>query len=171
MIKWREAYERIRGLKEFNQWFGGLPMNGFRFLAYSQPFVGVAAASTPGVLGATSGPTLMTFPAGAVILGVTAAAYQEQTASGTFTYAPSLSPGRRDLFAMSLQYTNDEQITPNGLTMAEALLGSGGDTIFPGKELLIPPSQGLLCAVASYAPAPTLTVQVVYHCMVPRMVA
>lgn len=171
MIRWREAYERLThgNAAEFKAAFGGLlPMSAFRFLTYSQRFEGVAASASVGTLGTQTGPILQTFPAGAIILGITASAIQAQVTTGTFTYAPSLTPGRRDLFALSMQYTNNELITPGGLTMAEALLGSGTDTIFPGKELMMPPNQGILCGVASLTVAPTLTVHVAYHSMVPR---
>lgn len=173
MVKWREAYERIRGTPEFAKYFGKqLPMGGFRFLAYSQLFTGVAASGTAGTYGATSGPTQQNFPSGAVILGITAAGFAVQQAAGVANYAPSQSAGRRDLFGLSIQYTGDEQITPNGMTLAEALLGSGYDTIFPAKEILMPPSKGLLVSTAllSGATVGAMTVQVVYHCMVPRAV-
>lgn len=173
MVKWTEAYGRLVNVPEFTQYFGKLlGMDKFRFLAYSQQFVSVLGSPIPGTFGPVSGPLQQNFPSGAVVLGITAAAYEQQQLAnaGVLNVSPSYSSGRRDLFGLSFQYTGDEQITPNGLTMAEPLLGSGYDTIFPSKELLIPPSQGILCAVASLIPTalPTLSVQVVYHCMVPR---
>lgn len=173
MIAWRQAYDRLRETPEFTSYFGKLlSMSAWRFLAFSQRFEGVPGSPAGGTFGPTTGPLLQPFPAGAVILGITAGAYEDQQLenAGVMAYAPSYSAGRRDLFGLSFQYTNDEQITPNGLTMAEPLLGSGYDTIFPGKELLIPPSQGILCAVASLVPStmPDLSINVVYHCMVPR---
>lgn len=175
MVKWKEAYDRLKDVPEFasaSGYFGKLlPMAAFRFMAFSQRFDSVPGAATAGVIGTPTGPTLQSFPAGAVVLGITAAAFEAQQLDNSgVVYAPSFSSGRRDLFALSFQYTNDEQITPNGLTLAEPLLGSGYDTIFPGKELLIPPSQGILCAVASLVPStsPVLSISVVYHTMVPR---
>jgi len=176
MISWNQAYNRLKDAPEFAGsagYFGRLlPPSAFRFLAYSQRFEGVAGSPAGGTFGPPSGPLLQPFPSGAVILGITAAAYEDQQLenAGVLAVSPSYSAGRRDLFGISFQYTNDEQITPNGLTMAEPLLGSGYDTIFPAKELLIPPSQGILCAVASLVPStlPDLSINVVYHCMVPR---
>src|SRR5882757_3531689 len=174
MIKWREAYDRLCGTSEFSTYFGKdkpLPIGAWRFLAYSQRFEGIPGTANAGTFGATQGPLLQNFPSGAVILGITAGAYEaQQLDNSAVLYAPSFSSGRRDLFGLSFQYTNDEQVTPSGLTMAEPLLGSGYDTIFPGKELLIPPSQGILCACASLVPtaSPALSVHVVYHTMVPR---
>lgn len=177
MIKWREAFERCSQSEQFRQWFGGPGnssprMGSFRPISYNQFFSSVAAAGTPGTYGTASGPTNQTFPAGAIILGITASAYQAQVTTGAYQYAPSMSPGRRDLFGLLFQYTADEQITPgNTPVIAEALLGSGNDTIFPQREIMIAPAQGLLCTVASLAPAPALVVSVVYHAMVPRAAA
>lgn len=171
MVKWREAYDRCRGTPEFGKYFGGtLPMGAFRFLAYSQQFTGVTGSSTPGIPGPTSGPTQQNFASGAIILGITAGAFQQQQAFGDADYAPSLNSGRRDIFCLAFQYSNNEQITPNGLTMAEALLGSGYDTVFPAKEIMVPPSQSLLCSVAALTGSSLhpLSVHVVYHAMVPR---
>lgn len=169
MLTYERAYSQVSKSRLFKSIFGvNAPPEAFREIQYTQTFVGVAASGTPGTYGANSGPTLQTFPSGAIVQGITAAAYQAQTTTGSFAYGPSFTLGRRDLFGLSFAYTNDELITANGLTMAEALLGSGMDTIFPCKALLIPPSQGILCTVASLAPAPDLTVVVVYHCSVPR---
>lgn len=181
MIRWREAFERCKVSQEFNRYFsrGGKAIGAgdFRFLAYCQQFNSVAPGSVTGGAtptsavspGLNSGPALQIFPAGAIILGITAAAQQSQTTTNGFTYAPWQSEGKRDLFALAFQYTNDEIITPGGPVLAEALLGSGYDTIFPGREIIVPPSQGLLCTVQSYAIAPPLNVHIVYHAMVARV--
>lgn len=181
MIRWREAFERCKDSREFNNYFArsgrGLRMADFRYIAYVQGFTSVAAGSTTGggtpstaVTGGTvSGPTLQTFPSGAVILGITASCVQAQTTTNSFQYAPSYSEGRRDLFALNFQYTGDEIITPGGPVIAEALLGSGEETVFPGREIIIAPSQGILASVQSFAIAPPLTVHIVYHSMVPKL--
>lgn len=176
MIRWREAYERLKTSPDFSRYFGGGPgkvpaPSAFRYLAYTQAMGAAAGSASPiSGFGATVGPVQQNFPAGAVILGITATAYQEQTTTGAYQYGASSTPGRRDLFGLAFQYTNDEVITPGGLVLANALLGDGEDTIFPGKELLIPPSQGLLASVASHTVAPSLFVHIVYHAMVPRAV-
>lgn len=173
MITWNQAYDRQKGSEQFISFFGrsGSPPSAkaFRPISYSQFFSGVAAAGTPGQYGTASGPTNQSFPAGAVILGITAAAYQNSTTTGSFTYAPSMTPGKRDLFGLLFSYSGDEQITPGTTPVqAEALLGSGSGTIFPQRELIIAPSQAILTTVAALCPAPTLSVTVVFHCMVPR---
>ena len=170
MLRPRESFERVKDTEEFRSYFGGkrMSLGAFRFLAYTLRLEGIQASAQVGTLGTPVGPQLQQFPSGAIVLGITASAIQAQTDTGSFTYAPSYSPGRRDMFALSFSYTNDEQITPGGLTMAEALLGSGLDTIFPAKELLIPPSNGILTSAASLTVDPTLTAHVVFHCLVPR---
>lgn len=177
MIRWREAFERCIKSREFRQYFAqAKEPSDFRYMAYGQQFASVAAGTVVGgaaptsaiASGAPSGPTLQNFPTGAIIIGITAAGQQAQTTTSAFQYAPWQSTGKRDLFALSFAYTNDEVITPGGPVLAEALLGSGMDTIFPAREIIVPPSQGILATVVSYTIAPPLTVHIVYHAMVPR---
>ncbi len=182
MIRWREAFERCRNSKEFQSYFSfgrALEMSDFAYKGYAQQFNDVLAGtvtgggtpSTPVTPGTPVGPVLQNFPAGGIILGITGSAILPQTTTGSFTYAPSYSPGRRDLFALSFQYTGNELITPGGPVLAEALLGSGEDTIFPAREIIVPPSQGLLATVAGYQITVPMNVHLVYHTMVPRIVA
>lgn len=180
MIKWREAYERLRPTDAFNAYFNNKKSTDFRFLVFSNPTLAAtpltpSANATGGIPGTAVGPLQMNFPSGAVVLGVTAAAYQAQQAAAApnVPYAPSASDGRRDLFALAFQYTSDEQLTANGLTIAEALLGGGIETIFPARELLIPPSQSILITAASLVASggQNLFVNCAFHCMVPRMAA
>lgn len=182
MIRWREAFERSRESKEFQKYFSSgraLKMSDFRYLGYGQQFNSIAAGTLTGgatpstsiTPGAATGPIQQNFPAGGIILGITAGCVQPQTTTSAFQYAPSASPGRRELFALSFQYSGDEIITPGGPVLAEALLGSGEDTIFPGREIIVPPSQSILATVQSYTIAPPLTVHIVYHTMVPRVAA
>lgn len=180
MIKWREAYERLRPTDAFKAYFNNLAPTDFRFIVFSNATLAAtpltpSAAAAGGTPGTSVGPIQQNFPSGAVILGVTAAAYQAQQAAAAPNppYAPSASDGRRDLFALAFQYTSDEQLTANGLTIAEALLGGGMDTIFPARELLIPPSQSILITAASLVATggQNLFANVAFHCMVPRMAA
>jgi hypothetical protein len=180
MIKWREAYERLSPTPDFQSYFPKAKITSFRFLVFSNPTLAItpltpSAAAAGGTPGATVGPVQQNFPSGAVILGVTAAAFQAQQAPAApnFPYAPSQSDGRRDLFGLAFQYTSDENLTANGLTIAEALLGGGIDTIFPAREILIPPSQSILITAASFVAlgGQNLFANVAFHCMVPRVAA
>jgi len=178
MIKWREAYERLRPTAAFKAYYNNLGATDFRYIVFSNPALSISpltpsAAAAGGAPGVAVGPLQQQFPSGAIILGVTASAYQAQQEAGAANYAPSASDGRRDLFALAFQYTSDEQLTANGLTVAECLLGGGIDTIFPARELLIPPSQSILITAASLVAAggQNLFVNCGFHCMVPRMAA
>ena len=172
MIRWGDAYRRLVKSKEFIRYFGQgelMPAYAFRPLTFGQRFVFAAGA-------ATSPATNQNFPAGAIILGITSAGFlPQEAAAGSALYAPSFSWGRRDLYAINMQYTNDELITPGGPIMADALLGPGLGTIFPQRELLIAPSQGILCTVQNFTPLAAadpnqFRVDVAYHTMVPRAV-
>lgn len=132
---------------------GKKPMD-FRPIHFNQIFTNIAA-------GTTSAATLRDFPGGAVILGITASAvipvvvkadqyYADGAAApldSTLDRLKSNTPGNRDLFALDFAYTNDEQLTPAGPIIADALLGSGRGTEFPARELYIEPAQGLLARV------------------------
>lgn len=177
MINWDAAYNRLKVTKEFSAYYSGghgVPAkSAFRALTYSTIFTGVAAVATPVTQFGDPQQQLQQFPAGAVILQISACAYQEQTDTGAFTYAPHSDKSRRDLFGIGFSYTNDELITVgglNGVHLASALLGTGEDSKFPQKELLIPPSQSIQITVASITVAPTLVIGVDFHAMVPRAV-
>lgn len=180
MITWRQAYERQQGSDDFKSWFGkngvAPKMSAFRPLAYTLDLSPLAAGTVTGgtspstavTPGATVGPVLTQFNNGAVILGITASAVLPQTVAGAFQYAPSMTQGRRDLFALNFSYTGDEILISGGLTLAEALLGGGYDTIFPAREILIPNGSGILTSARSYTVQGPINVQVVFHCMVLR---
>lgn len=163
MIHWRDAFLRQHGSPNFQKYFGkATPAYSFRPLHYRQRLVAIP--------GTTGQPQNQNFPAGAIILGITAAGFQIQTIVGAFQYAPSMSPGRRDLFGLQFQYTADELIVSGGTALADALLGSGSDTIFPAREIVVAPSQGILATVEAFNVTNNMTVDIMYHCMVPRAV-
>ena len=180
MIQWRAAFERLRESQEFREYFAAgrnIKMSDFRPIVYCQRFDDVPAATVTGgatptssfTPGAPQGPTLQNFPSGGIVLGITAAAAQPQTTTSAFTYAPSFTAGRRDQFALSFKYTNDEEITPGGPCLADALLGGGDENIFPIREIVIRPSQGLLATVESYQVDPPQNVHICYHTMIPKV--
>jgi hypothetical protein len=188
MIRWETAWRRA---KEANHPFVvKRNITDFRSLHYNQIFSAVAQ-------GTTSATTLQTFPSGAFVLGISASANvpilvkrDQYYADGaavpldvTIDRLKSSTPGNRDLFGIDFAYTNDEQLTPGGPAIADALLGSGSGTEYPARELIIDPSQGILCRVQNLITAQTIdnlsgslptgisfpiTVHVVYKCMVPR---
>jgi len=188
MIRWETAWRRAWEAK--HPFVVKRKITDFRSLHYIQAFSAVAQ-------GSTSATTLQTFPSGAFVLGISASATipvlvkrDQYYADGaavpldvTLDRVKSCTPGNRDLFGLDFAYTNDEQITPGGPCIADALLGSGRATEFPARELIIDPSQGILARVQNLITVQTidnqagslpagisfpLTVNIVYKCMVPR---
>lgn len=188
MIRWETAWRRAFEAK--HPFVVKRKITDFRSLHYVQIFSAVAQ-------GTTSATTLQSFPSGAFVLGISAAAnipvlvkrdqyYADGAANPldvTVDRLKSATAGNRDLFGIDFAYTNDEQITPGGPAIADALLGSGRGTEFPARELIIDPSQGILCRVQNLITAQTIdnaggslptgisfpmTVHVIYKCMVPR---
>lgn len=184
-VNWEAAWARAVQCKSV--FIAGKSKADFRSVYYTQKLTGIA-------LGASSGNLLQNFPAGAFILGIDAGAiiprvvkkdqYYADASSPdtTFDRFPSSTPGNTDCFSLNFQYTNDEIITPGGPCLASALLGPEGG-FFPVRELIVDPSQGILCnakneiSLLQYdgTAAPTgaqftMDVHVRYACMVPRAV-
>lgn len=198
MISWAEAYRRsVAESGDFRLLFGrSYPIDEFRYYAYPLKFESLnpallsAAAATPntGSLSATDtfigGPTvqnivpgaaqesLILFPAGAIILGITSAAIVPQRIvnreSGdiTFTYGPTRHPGKRDTFLLDLEFADtadivgqnpipEVSINANSPTntappiLADALMGGGAKDVMPTRELIITPGLGILARVRS----------------------
>lgn len=223
MVPWKQAYERIRTSEEWVTRFGKMyRMDEFRFYAYALKFAsllpaqlatgattpntGSAAATRAGYAAPTvnivPGPAsdlLIDFPAGAVILGITAAAVKLQRIANNggaiaFTYGPTNHKACLDLFLLDLEYVDGDPITGGNPIPdvsanansainaappidADALLGRGGDTETPARELYVTPGLGIRASARSMvlpdtAPATgqpngNLAVHLVFHCMVP----
>jgi hypothetical protein len=173
MITWNAAYGRLLKTKEFRAYFGSrLKMEDFRSISFAQALPAVAT-----IAATAFGPLRRDFPSGAIVLGVTASAFQAPyvIGAGTQNVIPSVSPGLRNLFRLNFQYSGNEVITPDGPISAEALMGNGYDTIFPAREWVIPPSQAILVSGTTLAQgalgvATPMLIDIVYHCMVPRAV-
>jgi len=191
MISWDLAWKRSSEARARYPWLLNKKQSDFRSMVYNLRFSDVAP-------GTVNGPTLQTFPAGAFVLEIQAAAfhplivkenqyYADGAASPqdvTYDRGPTPTPGNRDLFSIDVQYTNDEIITAGGPIIAAALMGAGDTSQFPPREIVIDPSQGLLVrakneitfALIDGSDAPEgetsitlpLTIDVVFKCMVPR---
>jgi len=148
MISIERAWPRIRELPQFRNF----RLSDFRTLTFGQQFT--VASST------TSGPTTQNFPGGAIILGVAASATPSTPgAVDAFLY--------RKAFGITFGYTNGESLTPGGPIAADALMGGGDGTVWPTKELVIAPSQGIQATVQNFSTT-SLLVQIAYHCLVWR---
>jgi hypothetical protein len=223
MVPWQTAYNRTVKSKDFRLLFGrSFAIDQFNYYAFAllfeslPPALLATATSTPntgtggGTLAAIAAPVtgivpgapsqkLLNFPKGAIVLGVTTSANlpQRVIADVAFKYAPSHTPGGRDLFLVDMEYVDTADIVGGNPipqvsqaansaensappVIAEALMGTGGGDIFPYREFLVTPGLGILTSVSSMvlpnAPAdatqqlPNLTVHMVFHCMIPGVV-
>ena len=147
MLAIQPVWNRLKS----NPAYKGLQLSSFRTLTYSQQFNSVGPNST-------IQPQPQTCPGGGIILGITASAVTHNVALG--------APGRSRVgFRLQFAFSGGEQIAT--LSSAEALLGSGENCIFPSKEIVVPPTQVILCGVQNIT-SDTLDIDVVYHSLVWR---
>jgi hypothetical protein len=147
MLNIREVLSRVLKLEAFRQ----MHESDFRQIVYGQEFTPAAGQSSPA--------TPRNFPAGAIVYGITAAA---------FVPASALSGGRnRQGFQLDFAYNGGEKITVDGPISADALLGGGDSNIFPAKELVMGANQQIICTAKNITSA-ALTIDVSYHCLVYR---
>lgn len=195
MQSWGDAYRRLRQQHKFKAWFGKncIPgPNDFTFKAYTLIFSKVTGRTDDADPDSAPvfGPRQLTFDRGAIVLGITSAAFQAQMLPVDEAVAPSVNVGRRDLYKLNLSFTDDEDLTVlqstfsptagavvnvRAFVLADALLGSGLEDEFP-RDLMVPPSTGFNVSVQSYMPGlspsdvatPPLYIHVVFHCVVPK---
>jgi hypothetical protein len=124
----------------------------FRFLGVGQNFTLTT--------GAVSGATRVDFPAGAIILGITAGLEVDNQA-GTATI--------RDLDAISvaIDYPNNEALLTGGRMNGQAVFGTGERCDFPAKEIVIEANGSLTYTVENNTTS-TLNISILHHCLVPR---
>jgi hypothetical protein len=149
MLNAREVLSRVKRLKAFDQ----MEETDYTPLYYKQEF-------TPAAGGAISAPQGQDFPNGGIIIGISASAF-----------VPNAAPaaGRmRHLFQIDFTYTNNQALLVNGPVCADALMGGGDSDLFPVREIIVAPTQKLMCRTANNTNGP-LTVHVVYHCLVYRL--
>jgi hypothetical protein len=151
MISASQAFTQAKQLKAFQ----GMEESDFRAANFVQKF-------NPPAGGATTPFSGRPFPNGALVRGITASAYVPGAAA-----ADGQSNKNRQLFEIDFAYTGGEAIVIDGPVMADALLGGGDGSDFPGKLLIIAPNQIINCRVGNLTIG-ALTVHVVYHCLVYR---
>jgi len=148
MISIERAWPRIRELPQFKNF----RLSDFRTLTFGQQFTVASSA--------TVGPTTQNFPGGAIILGISASATPSVPVAGDGFL-------QRKGFGITFGYTNGESLTPGGPIAADALMGGGDGTIWPTKEIVVAPNQGIQATVLNFLTTATL-VQIAYHCLVWR---
>ncbi len=151
MLNATQVWHRLKTLDAFKQ----MRESDFRPLVYVQTF-------TPASGGTPTANTPQVFPGGAIILGITASAYVPGVAA-----ASGQSQRNRQLFEIDFAYSNNEGLVIAGPAMADALLGGGENDVFPATELIMAPNQSINCRVSNLT-TDSLTVHVVYHCLVYR---
>lgn len=151
MVSPAAAYLRLKKLAAFRN----LTETDFRPIVYVQAHASLASGASSVAVG-------QSFPGGAIILGITSAAY---IAAAAATAQPNV---RRQFYGLNFSFTNNETLTPGGPVNAEALLGGGDDTMFPVRELVVAPNQAITSQVVNYSTS-TIVVHIAYHCLVYRM--
>jgi hypothetical protein len=155
MVSIERAWARVQAqIKAGNlDEYKGVSLEQLRFLVFGQTLVVSAAVGTVG-------PVANQFPEGAIILGITATSF-------TTTPAANNAFLMRKGFALSFAFAGGDSITPGGPITAEALLGTGEQSIFPSKELIIRPAQSIL-ATGQNLTSDNITIEIAYHSLVRR---
>lgn len=109
--------------------------------------------------GAESGSTRMDFPAGAIILGITAGI-------SVASQAGTQSIRGRNMISASIDYPNNTALVTGGKMNGDALFGSGERCDFPAKEIVIGVSGSLSYNVLNLSTS-TINVSIVHHCLIP----
>ncbi len=147
MLNVREVLGRVLKMKAYSH----MKESDFRQGVFGQTF-------TPGA-GAAAPAQPRVFPGGAIVYGITAAAFVPGSAP---------SAGRnRQCFQINLAYNGGEAIIMDGPLCADAVLGGGDADIFPAKELVLLPNQQIVCTVNNVTNG-SLTVDVAYHALIYR---
>lgn len=214
MVPWNAAYHRVTRGRELRRLFGrNIPKWQWTPIVTVAKFnavppallsdgtdinVGDAAvtaatiaAPTTNIVPSNTRRRLVSFPGGALVLGITSCGTAPQRDTGGFTYGPTWHPGSRDLYNLDFRYTGNKAIfgrkdVPSRTVdanspfnqappfMADPSSHSGIKGQILGRELIVTPGQGIITFVASNllpnaAPAttPNLAVHVCFHCMVP----
>lgn len=148
MISIERAWPRVRAFPQFRNF----QLSDFRTMTFGQSFTVAGSAVV--------GPTTQNFPGGAIILGVTADATQS-AAGGLDNFL------NRKSFGITLNYTNGESLTPGGPIIASALLGDGDGTVWPTKEIVVAPNQGIQATITNFS-STSLLITLAYHALVWR---
>jgi hypothetical protein len=109
---------------------------------------------------ATSQNQAVSFGAGAIIIGVIAAA-QLTSQAGTQTYRPGL-----DLFSTAITYqANNTQIVGSSEGIGSSVFGPYGDQ-FPGLEIVLPQNSALVYNFTNLTSS-ALQITLAHHCLMP----
>lgn len=123
-----------------------------RYLIFVQNFV-VAATVDPNNP-TRVGPIPQNFPGGSIVFGLTSSSTPR-----TQPAIPTLGP--RERFRVRFNYSTNESLSTD-LAIADAVTGSGRESIVPVKEVYLPPQQNILATVENLT-TEDLLVSIGYH--------
>lgn len=142
--------------RQASRFMGGKKLTDYRIQVITSTYSLLANAS--------SANNPVSFGAGAVVIGVIAAA-QPSGQAATQTYRPGL-----DLFTVSVSYQADNRVVV-GTTeiLGSALFGPYGDQ-FPGMEIPMPQNTALIYNFTNVT-STALTISLAHHCLMPGAIA
>jgi hypothetical protein len=152
VLKYDDVMARVLQLPQYANWDRGDFM--------LQVFVNSFSLSGGG---GTASNQAMTFPPGAVILGMTAGASPTAAATAATLERPGL-----ELFTIGLNYQQQFTLIGQSQALAVSVFGQYND-LFPAKEIIIPNNGSLLVSLTNLA-SDAITVWLTSHCLVPSQI-
>lgn len=142
--------------RQAGRFMGGKKLTDYRLQVITSTYSLLANAS--------SANNPVAFGAGAVIIGVVAAA-QPSGQAATTAYRPGL-----DLFTVSVSYQADNRVVVGTAEiLGSALFGTYGDQ-FPGMEIPMPQNTALVYNFTNVT-STAITISLAHHCLMPGAVA
>lgn len=151
MLKIEDVFSRVLQLPQYQGWHEGDFM--------LQVLVNSFSLSGAG----TTNNQAMTFPPGAVIVGMTGGATPTAAAA-----AATIERSGLELFTVGLNYQQQMTLVGQSQAIASSLFGPYND-LFPAKEVIIPQNGSLLVSLTNLA-SDAITVYLTSHCLVPAKI-
>lgn len=151
------VYDSAGNLKSGIADFKGKSLTDFRFLQFPQI---ITVGGSPDFNTLTQvGPLGQPFPGGAICIAI---------ATSCTPAGQPINPWlrARERYELQLSYTTNEQLM-TAFGQADAAMGGGQWTEFPGKELWLPPQQQIQAIVRNLTPE-TIRITIAYGCLVWR---
>lgn len=148
MLNLTEVFMRVLQLPQYQGW----SEDDFMLQVLTNNFA-IAGA------GVTSNQA-MTFPPGAVIVGMTGGASPQAAAA-----AATIERNGLELFTIGLNYQQQMTLVGQSQAIASSLFGPFND-LFPVKEIIVPQNGSLLVSLTNLA-SDAINVYLTSHCLVP----
>lgn len=151
MLKIEEVFMRVLALPQYQGWHE----DDFMLQVLSNNFAIAGAGGTSN--------QAMTYPPGAVIVGMCGGATPQAAAA-----AATIERNGLELFTIGLNYQQQMTIVGQSQVIASSLFGPYND-LFPAKEIIIPQNGSLLVSLSNLA-SDAITVYLTSHCLVPAKI-